>query len=794
MNKQLFSFFLILLLLVACRTELPNPDANLTPTEQTVATATVPVVATTPLPDPNPSFVTIATDAPFPPFEEIDSFGTIIGFDADIMANIASQADLEYEFIVTSYDEGFLESVAAGEFNAALSALLIPDTPPEGIVFTQPYLEVGQLLVVRANEVELQNYRDLKSDMRVGVVPNSSGEQTAIEQLEIPSTDLIRFNNTPQALQSLIDGNIRAVIIDSDDAAHFTATYFQQLKIVGGEGRDAWVSQKSYGIALAANNTPLLELLNQAIDQLNQDGTIDRLTRAWLIDDEPLVAGDSLIGTPANELVIGIAAQPVSLDPAHLQPDLVGWEILINSMSGLYWHTADNQLIPLLFEELTLSPDNKVYTFRLKEGLLFPDGSGLTAEDVRSSILRSARLGNWVVNAFLKDVNDDGFADEDAVVAKDDLTVEISLQEAISYFPSLLATPPYFVMNDDCVPLSESPTACAGIGPYTIQEWVAGERLQLKANPEWPGSVPAFENIQLRFYPSSERMHDALTIGAIDLAWTGLSDQELISLGDNSNLRYWTGSATFKSYLIFVHTVAPWNNPLVRQAAAYAIDRAGLAETVFNNLRTPLFSPLPDGVAGHVPAEPARDLEKAQDLLNQAGYFPTAPLPITFWYISDGRYSSVEESYANAIKLQLEETGIFQVTLQAAPWETFRNQKATCQYPLYLMGWPSPGQPVVYADGMSWLYYFLRNTETVCSNYQSPFMDTLLLQLEQLDPRDASARLAKYGEIQALWAEELPALDLTQTPRAAVASPTIKNVQIDALGILHYELLTKGGE
>ncbi|GAB4159421.1 MAG: hypothetical protein Fur0021_30310 [Candidatus Promineifilaceae bacterium] len=784
---------LLALLLLGCQNEPETAAPTASPTEPAAAVPTVDITAATPAAVSDLSFITIAIDAPFPPFEDIDEFGTIIGFDADVMANIAPQAGFEYEFVVTSYDEGFLPSVASGEFDAAMSALVIPEEPPAGIAYTTPYLEVGQVLVVRANETAIQSYRDIQPGVPIGVEENSSGAETAA-QIGIPTADLHLFASIPAALQALIDGVVDGVIIDSDDAEHFTTTYFQQLKIAGGSGRDAWISRKAYGIAIAANNEPLQQALNEAIAQVRGDGTIDRLARAWLIEDDTIRAGESLIGTPANELVIGISGALKDLDPADLQPDLISWEIKSNTMSGLFWHTADNQLTPLLFDTLVVSEDKKEYTFSLRDGIVFPDGSSLSADDVRWSVLRSARLGNWLVNAFLKDENGDGFADEDAVTVVDALTVKFTLATPISYFPSLLATPPYFIISDECFsPNADPQSSCGGIGPYTIQEWVVGEKLQLKANPQWPGPAPAFENIQVRFYPSPQRMRESLAIGAIDLAWTGLADSDLLELRDMPEYRLWTGPASFKSYLIFVHDKAPWNVPQVRQAAAYAVDRQQLADQIFQGIRTPLYTPIPDGVPGHAPTQPERNLDEARRLLAFAGYTPERPLPITLWYISDGRYTNLEQAYANAIKLQLEETGVFQVTLQGAPWETFRNEKSACNYPAYLMGWPAPNQPVSYADGMSWLYYFLRRTDTVCSNYENPAMETLLTELEALDPLQVDLRLAKYGEIQALWAEDLPALDLTQSPRMAVALPTVKNVIIDDMGLLHYEALTKGG-
>ena len=115
-------------------------------------------------------FITVATDAPsrFQDFEDIDEFGNVIGFDPDILANLAAAAGFEYEFVVTSFS-GLLDSVASGEFDTAMSALVIPEQPELDLAYTEPYLEVGQVLVVRANESELQSYLDISPEIQIGV-------------------------------------------------------------------------------------------------------------------------------------------------------------------------------------------------------------------------------------------------------------------------------------------------------------------------------------------------------------------------------------------------------------------------------------------------------------------------------------------------------------------------------------------------------------------------------------------------------------------------------------------------
>ncbi len=791
----------LLALLVACggTTEPPVDEPTPAPTLAAAPTADLPV-------DAAGDLLVIATDAPLPPFSDFDPFGNVVGFNNAVIERIASRTGLDYEFVVTPSD-GVLNSIAAGstrDFDAVMSALLIPETPPAGIAFTQPYLEVGQVLVTLVDEQEVQGAADIHPGTAVGVLADSAG-QDAAQALGIAETDLFADYDKPsQLVQALIDEVVDVIILDSYAADYFVAHFPEQMRIAGGDGRDAWLDQRAYGIAVAADDSELLDTLNGALEALRAEGIIDELTVTWLISEaDPAAAvdpGESRVGTPTTELFIGVAGTFSDMDPASLATDFIGWEIKTNTMSGLYRFNPDNVLEPLLASALPSVSENKLeYTISLREGLRFPDGSEFTADDVKWSLNRAAGLGNFLVNTYLKDANDDNFADEDAVQVMDPLTVKIILQEPTGYFPAILASPPFFPISSECYAEAGDPgSTCGAIGPYTIVSWALNDRMRLQANPNWPGEPkPAFENITLRFFGDAASMRRSLSeFRSVDLAWTGLPFQDFTELtamdaDSNGNPDYigWVGPSTFKSYIIFEQSTEPWDSERVRQAAALSIDHEALA-AVFNGARLPLLSPVPDDIPGHTPTLPARNLDQARVLLRAEGYSEDMKLPITLWYVNDGRYSPNEEAYATAIKAQLEETGIFQVELAGAGWDEFRLQISQCGFPAYLLGWPSPGQPTTYLDATSWTDFFVTATDSIfCSNYESDKMTDLVAEARA--EIEEGPRLELYSRIQTLWAEELPTLPLTQEPRRAVSLPTIGGVRVDALGMMHYEWLTK---
>lgn len=785
--RSLFVVFFALTLLVSCRNEETEPEVTLP-----AATPTVAQEPTSPARTPAAGdYRTIAVDAPFPPFSSFDDFGNVVGFDAELAQTLMTRLGYDYEFVVTGYT-GMLESVGNGEFDLAMSAINTTD-PGLGVSYTEPYLETGQVLVVLANEREITSYMDIPPGVPIAIVADSlAGRQAATRNVGIPSNDLLEYPTPGAALQSLINGEVKGAIIDHDDAEHFTRTYYEQLKIAGGTGSDAWITHQSYVIAVDADKPELLAELNEAIAEAKSDGSVERIVRNWLVSKETIEAGESLIGTPGDMIVIGVAGALDNVDPAG-PPDTVGWEVKTNVMSGLYMFNAEDELIPVLAAAAPqVSEDGLEYTFALREGLTFPDGTPFSADDVVASISRAAQLGNWHVNTFLKDSDANSLADADAVQALDSHTVRFVLKQPASFFLHLLATPPYFIVSEECYATDPEPARnCNGIGHYEIIEWEANESLQLQANPQWPGEDKArFENVQIRFYDSPERLRNAVELGAVDVAWGDLAPETVDALLAEGGVRVWDGPAVFKSYLIFQQGEPLWQTEVVRQAVAYAVDRDALA-ALFDGRRKPLYSPLPDSEPLAVPSEPARDLGRARELLLLAGYGEQRPLIMTLWHLNDGRYTDLEDEYAQRLKEQLEATGMITVELQSAAWGTYSQQSSACEYSTFLLGWPPVGWPTRYPAAMGWLDFFVTSTETLCSNYSSLEMDTLIAEARQADPLDLAAQEEIYARIQALWADELPTLDLTQETVQAVALERVDGIRFDRMGLMHYDMLVK---
>jgi peptide/nickel transport system substrate-binding protein len=360
-------------------------------------------------------------------------------------------------------------------------------------------------------------------------------------------------------------------------------------------------------------------------------------------------------------LIIGTTDSVTDLDPAESY-DFHTWEIHHNTMDTLLVYTpGTTELEPGLAESYEVSADGLEYTFTLREGLEFPDGTAFNADAVVWSINRVMRLEgdpNWLVTSFV-----------DSVEKVDEYTVKFVLGEAVGFFPLLIATQPYSPVSPDCYPENEFGTdsTCGGHGPYIITSWERDVEMVLEANPDYYGDAPAHSNVVVRYFADSTAMRLALEAGDIDVAWKTMTPSDYQDLDDDPNFVLETGPGAYIRYVCFNATTAPFDNPKVREALSLAIDRDEISDTVFQGTHQNLYSMVPMGMAGHIDAFGDRDLDQAIALLDQAGFDAANPLVMDFWWTPD-HYGPTEGDVASVIKAAWEETGVVEVNLQSAEW------------------------------------------------------------------------------------------------------------------------------
>ena len=209
-------------------------------------------------------------------------------------------------------------------------------------------------------------------------------------------------------------------------------------------------------------------------------------------------------------LVYGTTEKVIDMDPANAY-DFHTWEIFYNIYQGLLrYPLGKTDLVPGLAKSYDISADGKEYIFKLREGLKFTDGTPFDASSVKWSIDRVIALKgdpSWLVTDFVDHVD---------VVGK--YAVKFVLKNPVAYFPSLVASVPYYPVNPNVYPrdkIIRDPSELkggklVGLGPYTVVSFKRDQEIVLEANPNFYGEKPKTGRIVIRYFADATTMRLAL--------------------------------------------------------------------------------------------------------------------------------------------------------------------------------------------------------------------------------------------------------------------------------------------
>jgi len=220
--------------------------------------------------------IVVATDATWPPMEYIDEqTKEIIGFDIDLMKEIAKAAGFEVEFKNTAWD-GIFAGLAAGKYDAVMSSVTITEERKKEMDFSKPYINAGQVLIERQETQGVETLRDMVGK-KVGAQIGTTG---AFEVEKVEGVELKTYDEIGLAFEDLVNGRIDGVVADTPVAANFALqnpTYKGKLKIVGEP-----FTEEYYGIAVQKGNKELLDMINKGLDEVLGTPTYDALVKKWL--------------------------------------------------------------------------------------------------------------------------------------------------------------------------------------------------------------------------------------------------------------------------------------------------------------------------------------------------------------------------------------------------------------------------------------------------------------------------------------------------------------------------------
>lgn len=262
----------LLLLLSACGTR-----------DTEVSTATIsPNQEDTP-PD-NVLHLTVATDATFPPMEFLDEDKEIAGFDIELLNAIAERQQLEITYKNTAWED-ILSGLDSGEYDAVISAVTIEPELKEQYDFTDPYVDTGPIIVVRADEKDISARSDLER-RTIGIRRDSVGA-TVVD--DIQGSEIKEFETIDRAFVALRSGALDAVVVDLIVAADFAVISDQfggELEIVGKP-----LTEEPCGVVVRkGEQTEFVRRFNEGLRQIKDDGTYDKIYTRWLLGDSALQA------------------------------------------------------------------------------------------------------------------------------------------------------------------------------------------------------------------------------------------------------------------------------------------------------------------------------------------------------------------------------------------------------------------------------------------------------------------------------------------------------------------------
>ncbi|KAA5604992.1 ABC transporter substrate-binding protein [Roseospira marina] len=445
---------------------------------------------------------------------------------------------------------------------------------------------------------------------------------------------------------------------------------------------------------------------------------------------------------PPDSLVMGMVLEPPHLDPTAGAAGAIDEVVYANVFEGLTRIGPDGAVRPGLAERWNVSDDGLTYTFRLREGVTFHDGSAFTAEDAVFTLDRARADASVNAQKGL-------FEAIDTVAAPDPYTLVVHLSRPQGRFLFNLGWGDAVMVAPESADTNK--TAPVGTGPFRLTRWVQGDRVELEAYPDYWGEAPALTRATFRFIADPAAALAGIMAGDVDAFANFPAPEGLIALETDPRFSVVIGTTEGETILALNHRNPPLDDVRVRRAIGHAIDRQALIDGAMFGHGTPIGShfaphhPAYVDLTGLSPYDP----EAAKALLAEAGITPGA-LSL--------RLHLPPPSYARRsgeiIAAQLAAVGIQTeiIPVEWAQWleQVFRGH----DFDMTIVAHTEPLDIDVYArDG----YYF---------GYKNPTFNGLIATLDETT--DPVKRAELYRQAQTRLAEDAVNGFLFQLPKQGV--------------------------
>ena len=450
-----------------------------------------------------------------------------------------------------------------------------------------------------------------------------------------------------------------------------------------------------------------------------------------------------------SDIVVAMQLEPPHLDPTSAAAGAIDSVLYSNVFEGLTRFASDGAVIPGLAESWDISEDGKTYTFHLRNGVKFHDGTAMDAEDVKFSLDRARAEDSANAQKAL-------FKGIEAVEVVDPATVKVTLSAPNGSFLFNMAWGDAVIVAPESI--ENIKTKPVGTGAFQFSNWVQGDKIDLTKNADYWGTPAKLDKVTFKFISDPTAAFAAVMAQDVD-AFAGFpAPENLPQFEADPRFQVLVGSTEGETILAMNNKQAPFDNVKVREAVAHAIDRQAIIDGAMFGYGTPIgthFAPHnPDyvdltGLSGYDP-------ELSKKLLAEAGF-------------ADGFKTTLKlppPSYARRggeiIAAQLRAVGIETEisNLEWAQWleQAFRGK----DFGLTIVSHTEPFDIGIYARPD---YYF---------QYDNPTFQKLMDDLNATtDPAQRSAMLKQ--------AQEIIAKDYVNGYLFELAYPTVANAKIRGL-------------
>lgn len=420
-----------------------------------------------------------------------------------------------------------------------------------------------------------------------------------------------------------------------------------------------------------------------------------------------------LAQTKGGTLTVAIQTEPTAWDPTQTPGADIARVVYDNVLQGLVKRDGKGQIVPSLAERWVVSPSGLTYTFTLRKGVKFHDGSTFDSSDVVAEFNRAknpdSKASGHARPDFYKDIV--------SITAKDASTATFQLRQPNNDFLFILSLPESLI-TPKAAKLADLKTKPIGTGPFKFAAWERGVAVRLEANPDYyVKGQPYLDKVNFRFLGDGDAQLAALRAGDIDVIAYSLLPENAVVLGKDANFKVFSGPSTAEAVASMNNSRAPFNDIRVRKAMEFAVNKDELIQGAMLGYGTKIGSMRSPGEACYEDLSNfyKYDPDQAKALLAQAGFTAQNPLKFTFNIAAEFPY---ERRIGEALVAQINKLGVVQATIQVIDFGTWI-QKVFLggDYQMTIIGHVEPNDTGSYANPKYYWHYDSKKAQDLYTQY-----------------------------------------------------------------------------